>query len=105
MACVEGMLRCLAWWVQLWKAEEKAAKEKRSLEELRKAYAEEREREELRGVAVAAGHMQCALGPQNWSYKTLLRCTQLWVPGMAQCPPACCRSATRQARFSLLSVD
>ncbi len=44
--------------LQLWKAEEKAAKEQREVEELRKQYAAERERDELREVAVAGGHLK-----------------------------------------------
>ena len=46
--------------LQLWKAEEKAAKEQREVEALRKQYAAEREREELREVAIAGGHLRCA---------------------------------------------
>lgn len=44
--------------IQLWKAEHQAEEEERKAQELRKAHAEEREREELEGVAIAGGHKQ-----------------------------------------------
>lgn len=43
---------------RLWKAEEDAAAEARSLEELRKKIAEERSREEVKDAAVTGGHQK-----------------------------------------------
>jgi N-terminal domain of CBF1 interacting co-repressor CIR len=44
---------------RLWKAEEEAAAEQRSLAELRKKIEDERGREELRQAAIAGGHQKC----------------------------------------------
>lgn len=52
---------------RLWKAEEDAAAEVRSLEELRKKIAEERSREELKEAAVTGGHQKAA-DRIDWMY-------------------------------------
>ena len=46
---------------RLWKAEEEAAAEQRSLAELRKKIEDERGREELRQAAIAGGHQKCVV--------------------------------------------
>lgn len=52
---------------RLWKAEEDAAAEARSLEELRKKIAEERSREDLKEAAVTGGHQKAA-DRIDWMY-------------------------------------
>jgi hypothetical protein len=47
---------------KVWKREEEHTKEMKKADELRKQIAEEREKEEMRSIAEAAGVVQCVPG-------------------------------------------
>lgn len=87
---------------RLWKAEEDAAAEQRSLAELRTKIEDERGREELRQAAIAGGHQKCVLQTSPWSGWDEPRC-------LANDAVAACAVVTRTGRSRLFwqcaSVD
>jgi N-terminal domain of CBF1 interacting co-repressor CIR len=65
---------------RLWKAEEEAAAEQRSLAELRKKIEDERGREELRQAAIAGGHQKCVIAGRRSSNSAAVNPTVLALP-------------------------